>query len=500
MRDTFFIFLISLFTYTSSLAQEKLTSFVDPFIGIGAHGNTSPGAVVPNGKVQVTPYNGGSGSIKTSRYHYDNNKINGFNHVDLAGFNNDEWLDISVMPLLAPLKGQDTILAAATFSHQRESAVPGYYSVELDNKIRVELTTTDRISYHRYTFPAGSEPAIRFEWAAQKAGDRMHETFLQKENDSTLVGYRITPGTSNNEKLYFAARTSKNIREFRLKGEIDIEAGDINIGLKSEEGEAGVTSQLVFNPTSIPETIELKVALSANSLEEALETLEDVPDWNFNTVRAQASADWEDELARIRITSSDIRLKRIFYTALYHAVADPQSLSSRQADRILPSPVIDSTRVAGNPPSADRQRLRQQVDSVFQDKPDEYREDAGVSPLWAVWTILGLYDANGSRGEYHITSPLIDKAVIDVNNGNQFEIEVLNNGPENRYVRSLKLNGSNYKKDYLLHTDLIKGGKLTVSMGAESARKRDDDQENIPSAEKKDIFKSIGDFFKNIFK
>lgn len=502
MRKSFFLFIISLFTYSNSFSQEKLTSFVNPFIGTGGQGSVSPGALVPYGEIQITPSNARSGPAAMSRYDYGSDKIVALSNGSLGRKNFGSRLDISVMPLVGPLRGKDTIISAATFSHQRESAVPGYYWVELDNRIRVELTATNNVGYHRYTFPAGSEPTIRFDLAAPSNENHAHETFIQKENDSTLVGYRYIKGPIDTQKLYFAARTSKDILEFRLKGEMDIEAGDINIGLKSDKVGEDVASQLIFSPISIPETIELKVALSTNSSADALQNLEEIPHWNFNTVRAQANTDWENELAKIRITSSDERLKRVFYTALYNTTIAPQQLSSDRASKILPSIVIDSTRFRAFPPTTDRDLTRELLDSMFNDKPDGYLGDAGAGQMsvWAVWNILGFHEVNRSRGEIHIGSPMVERAVIDLSNGNLFEIEVLNNSPQNKYVKSLKLNGANYKKDYLLQTDLLKGGKLTVNMGSEPTMRRSEVQEDTSSSRKKDIFKSIGDFFNNLFK
>src|SRR5690606_41673120 len=105
--------------------------------------------------VQLSPDNGRDGKDWVSGYHYSDNKIAGFSHMHLSESNVGDWLDISVMPLITPLKGQDTVYRSATFSHQNEQAYPGYYAVKLNNGIQVELTTTERVGYHRYIFPAG---------------------------------------------------------------------------------------------------------------------------------------------------------------------------------------------------------------------------------------------------------------------------------------------------------------------------------------------------------
>src|SRR5690606_10436274 len=103
LHGCFFIFLTVCSIIASNVnAHDRLTSYVDPFIG-GGNGYTFPGATVPFGMVQVRPDKGASG-------------IAGFSHMHLSGTSIGEWLDISVMPLNQPL-GNDEPLVPATFSH-----------------------------------------------------------------------------------------------------------------------------------------------------------------------------------------------------------------------------------------------------------------------------------------------------------------------------------------------------------------------------------------------
>src|SRR5690606_943648 len=126
----------------------------------------------------------------------------------LSGTGIGDWLDISVMPLMAPL--DDTITRIKVpFSHTNEGASPGYYHVKLDNGIKAELTASPHCGYHRYTFPEGSHPAIRFDLAFHINWDSPTETHVSILNDSTLVGYRYSTGWAKVQRVYFAARTSK---------------------------------------------------------------------------------------------------------------------------------------------------------------------------------------------------------------------------------------------------------------------------------------------------
>src|SRR5690606_38664289 len=187
------------------------------FIGTGGHGHTFPGATVPFGMVQLSPDNGQAGWDWCSGYHYSENDIAGFSHTHLSGTGIGEWLDISVMPLLYPLK-DETADIRATFNHRNEKASPGYYEVELDNKIKAALTATERVGYHRYQFPNQSIPVLRLDLGFHLNWDSPTETYVKVLDDSTLVGYRYSTGWAKVQRVYFALRTSQPFKEAILAG------------------------------------------------------------------------------------------------------------------------------------------------------------------------------------------------------------------------------------------------------------------------------------------
>lgn len=405
MRNILLCSIISLFVINSSFAQEKLTSFVNPLIGTDGQGYTFPGAAVPFGMVQLSPDNGQT-TGSPSGYRYNNTEIVGFSHMHLSGANVSEWLDISVMPLLNPLKDQDTIFNAASFSHQNEQASPGYYAVKLDNGIQVELTATERVGYHRYTFPAQTDPSIRFDLAFHQDPDLPTETFIKKVNDSTLVGYRYSKGWANKQRVYFAAKTSEPAKEFYLKSEINIEVGNINIGLESNEEGEGVVSQLIFDHIDVPKTIELKVALSMTSMDKALLALNEIPEWNFNAIKDQADTKWERELEKIKITSNDLQLKHVFYTALYHTALAPTLYSD--ADGEYKNAQDDTLRMANG-------------EMRYTSFPLEDTYSA-LNPLFTITqptrytamlnSLLVFYDENGSLPVWDLSTTEIDTTSI----------------------------------------------------------------------------------------
>ncbi|HKJ93564.1 MAG TPA: hypothetical protein VJ957_10360, partial [Longimicrobiales bacterium] len=149
------------------------TDYVDPFIGTGAHGHTYPGATVPFGMVQLSPDNGRSGWDWCSGYNYADSIITGFSHTHLSGTGIGDLADIEFMPtsrrpdLTWEPAPDDTTHPrppwASRFSHDRERASPGYYSVVLEGPdVRAELTATQHTGIHRYTWlsPDSATPGL----------------------------------------------------------------------------------------------------------------------------------------------------------------------------------------------------------------------------------------------------------------------------------------------------------------------------------------------------
>ena len=130
---------------------QRLTDYVDPLIGSGDHGHVFVGANVPMGMVNVGPTQLERGWDWCSGYHYDGKKIVGFGQMHLSGTGCSDLGDIALMPTIQDLELTREGLAS-TFSHDNETVRPGYYSVVLDrDKIRCEMTATQRVALHLYS-------------------------------------------------------------------------------------------------------------------------------------------------------------------------------------------------------------------------------------------------------------------------------------------------------------------------------------------------------------
>ncbi len=133
--------------------------YVDPLIGSGGHGHVFVGANVPFGAVQLGPNNIYKGWDWCSGYHYSDSLIIGFSHLRLSGTGIGDLADVLIMPYTGKVrldKGRQEYPHGgylSTFSHENEAVSPGYYSVKMDNGVKVELAATERTGFHRYYFP-----------------------------------------------------------------------------------------------------------------------------------------------------------------------------------------------------------------------------------------------------------------------------------------------------------------------------------------------------------
>jgi predicted alpha-1,2-mannosidase len=308
----------------------RLTSFVDPYIGSGGHGHVFVGASVPFGAVQLGPDNFYKGWDWCSGYHYGDSVLIGFAHTHLNGTGIGDLGDVLIMPYTGAVKtdkGKETVPGsgyASHYSHKNEKVRPGYYSVKLDDyNIRVELTATERVGYHRYHFPEG-KPAHVIIDLKEGINDRATDTYIEQVDDHTFEGRRYSKGWADNQWLYFAIRTSEPIHHFSVYN------GDTLLEGKKGQGKA-IKGLISFDQA--PATLQLKVGISPVSPENALANIDaEIPGWNFDEIARQADEKWNRELSRIRIETPRAEDKKIFYTAMYHTMIDPMLFNDHNGD------------------------------------------------------------------------------------------------------------------------------------------------------------------------
>lgn len=300
MKKIFLTAAVALATIFSVSAQDY-TQYVNPFIGTGGHGHVFLGANVPFGNIQAGPTQKKQGWDWCSGYHYSDSTVIGFGQMHLSGTGIGDLGDVSLLPMTNPSQRE------VKFSHRAEYVRPGYYSVMLASGIRVELTATQRVAFHRYSFPADATKGYIALNLAQGIGwDKMTSCKFKQESDKTITGFRMSEGWAKDQRVYFVAEFSEPV--------------------KLEENERDTIG--IFSVASTNQPLLVKVGISAVSVENARENLQqELPGWNFASVVSKANADWNRELSKIAIKTQDERAKRIFYTALYHTMIAPSVFS-----------------------------------------------------------------------------------------------------------------------------------------------------------------------------
>ncbi|QFZ53462.1 glycoside hydrolase family 92 protein [Oceanihabitans sp. IOP_32] len=309
------------------IKTTSLLDYVDPFIGTGGHGHTYPGATVPFGMLQVSPVNGISAWDWCSGYHYSDSIAIGFSHLNLSGTGIGDLADILFMPVnkevdlsINPIS-RDSISYKSAYNHNNEKVSPGYYQVFLeDHNINVELTTSKRTASHKYTFNQDDIQSVVINLGFAINWDKALETSIKIEDKYTISGYRFSTGWAKNQKVFFVAKFSKPIANYKLYEDGKLSNKDFAESTKT-------SSQLFFNADDSNE-LHAKVALSSVSVENAKANLE-ADTFNFEAEKLEAENIWDKALSHIIVETPVDSLKTIFYTAMYHAQLAPVTFSDK---------------------------------------------------------------------------------------------------------------------------------------------------------------------------
>ena len=300
--------------------MKEYTGYVNPFIGTGGHGHTHPGAMLPHRMIQPGPDTRIDGWDSCSGYYYEDSTINGFAHTRLSGTGCADFGDFLLMPTVGEQKveylGKESQQRpfASAFSHRNEYAEPGYYSVFLDTYgVKAELTATERAAMHRYTFPESKESGfiLDMDYNIQQQTNQVME--VEAVNDTVLCGYKRSAYWAWQQDLYFYAVFSKPFTHTLYTDTIE-EGGQ----------QIPVCKMLLRFDTAEDEQVMVRFSISSVDGEGARQNLlAELPDWDFDKVRADARKTWNDCLSKIEVKTEDPDQLAIFYTAMYHAFLSP---------------------------------------------------------------------------------------------------------------------------------------------------------------------------------
>ncbi|RUA08737.1 MAG: glycoside hydrolase family 92 protein [Flavobacteriia bacterium] len=307
--------------------QSRLTDFVNPFIGTDGPGNTYPGATVPFGMVQLSPDIGIPGWDRIAGYYYPDSIISGFSHMHLTGTGAGDLYDILVMPTNSRSSKkikENGYRPYSRYSHDKEEASPGYYSVDLqDFGIKAELTATRRTGVQRYTFPEDKRSAITIDLGYALNWDAPTDTYIKIVDKKTIEGYRKSTGWAKDQRVFFVMKFSKPFMRYSLYSNDTLQ--------KTNQVKSKNTKIKLWFNTADKEQITIKTGLSTSNIEGAKKSLEtEVKDKSFDQIRKEASDIWEKQLQKIEIETSDKEAKSIFYTMMYQSMLAPTLLSDTE--------------------------------------------------------------------------------------------------------------------------------------------------------------------------
>jgi predicted alpha-1,2-mannosidase len=305
-------------------------SAVDPLIGTSetTGGNVFPGASMPFGMVQWSPdTSSGFEPNHPASYVYEDRSIRDFSLNHLSGPGCPVFGDFPIMPFPGALSFSPSAHPAAflaPFSHAREKASPGYYRVALGTGVTVQLTVTRRSGLGIFTFPKGhsGEGTVLVSTGRDATGVRASSVRIagndRVEGQLTSGGFC---GARNRYTVYFAGQFNRHFESFGTwKGQ------KLRRGSRTSGG-PGSGAFMTFD-TSRGLYVEMKVALSYVSDQDAwLNMQRENPGWDFNALRRAANDDWNQILGHIRVQGGKEDNLWVFYTALYHALLQPNTFS-----------------------------------------------------------------------------------------------------------------------------------------------------------------------------
>jgi len=330
MKKLFFVIALVLTGHSVSgqdMSQKQPVDYVDPLMGTTfARWMLFPGVSTPFGMVKLSPDNQRKGW--KAGYEYKIHNISGFSHLH-------SWTmgGLLTMPAVGELKINPGLEYEpdqgyrSRFSHEREIAQPGYYSVFLDDYgIKAELTSTTRAGFQRYTFPESEDARILVDLQIPtEYGFEIFEARISRVSDREIEGFTRQQsqrgGHFNEFKLHFVMRFSEAfdsfngwVREeiFRDTSEIVVLFGDHDIGafleFDTEEGDE----------------ILVQSGISLVSIEQArlnLETELDPYAWDFNAVHEAGRKEWNKLLGSIEVEGGSEKDLKKFYTNMYRSYA-----------------------------------------------------------------------------------------------------------------------------------------------------------------------------------
>jgi predicted alpha-1,2-mannosidase len=321
--------------------SQDYTRNVDPFIGVDWGGNTFVGSAIPYGMVKVGPDMETFDGRKSGFGYSSNGVILGFSQLHLSGAQG-KYGNILVMPTTGPLDLGDT-KSARTDEVNRV----GYYAANLTRyNVKVELTSSRRVGFHRYTFSAAQQAHIAInlahalglgtDWQAQKfLGAEVHITSNREAQGVARFTGGWNRGGEYRVYYYMVLDTSAEATQ-TWTGSTLSSARDAAVGANTPIG-----ASFDFT-TKANQVIQAKVGISFISAEQAKQNVQqEIPAWNFTAVHSAATALWNKELSKLNLSCETDSQRCQLYTAMYHIMLMPTDRTGENPDWKSSEPYYD---------------------------------------------------------------------------------------------------------------------------------------------------------------
>lgn len=305
--------ILTLLLFLSTISFTQNSKFVNVFIGTDGTGHTFPGPSMPFGMIQPGPDNKDYGWNHTSGYQYKDTVVLGFSQTRFSGTGINEMGDV----LLLPVNPRKEKLKNAYYK-ETEIGKVGYYSLVKKDDVKIELTCSERVAFHQYTFPnnngqvlADLQHSLRFVFDENNQKGLVIDSDVKIENNTTISGFCSTQNWVN-RKYFFTLTFDQPFIKSTL--------------LKNKENEKAPKYLLDFSLIK-NNKLKVKIALSSVSVEGAKLNMEtEIPHWDFVKVYQNNLKTWENYLSRITIEAPQ-KQKEIFYTSLYHLFLQPSNIA-----------------------------------------------------------------------------------------------------------------------------------------------------------------------------
>ena len=319
---TFKVLLTSLLTVASLTAKAAVTpaepvDYVSTLVGTESKfelstGNNYPAVAMPWGMNFWMPQTGKMGNGWA--YVYSADKIRGFKQTHQPSPWINDYGQFSILPITGkPEFDQDK--RASWFSHKAEIATPYYYRVYLaDYDVVAELAPTERACAMRFTYPESDKSFVVVD-----AFDKGSYVKILPEKQM-IVGYttKNSGGVPDNFKNFFVVKFDK---PFTYKAAV----ADGTVGEGKTEATCNHAGAIIGFQTKRGEVVNVQVASSFISEEQALRNLGELKDGCFDRIKAEGRKTWNNVLGKIEIEDQNIDHKRTFYSCLYRSVLFPRS-------------------------------------------------------------------------------------------------------------------------------------------------------------------------------